>query len=113
MKVRLITTGVALMAVLALGFGVGIASGQSSDGDVSVPGWSAMNAMHDSPVMDHLREQMGPEIAAQCEEMHAQMLEQGSMMGGGAMMGGDAMMGGAGAEGAASLHDQHHPATAT
>ena len=98
MKMRLITTGVALAAVLALGFGVGVASGRSSDGDASFPGWSAMNAMHDSPLMDRLREQMGPELAARCEEMHALMLEQGSMMGGAGMMGG-----------AASPHDLHHP----
>ena len=107
MRLRQITIGVALGAVLALGFGVGIASGRSSDGDASFPGWSAMDAMHDSPVMERLREQMGPELAAQCEEMHARMQEQGGMMGGAAMMGGDGMMGGA------SLHDLHHPATAT
>ena len=101
MKVRRTMIGVALGAVLTLAFGVGVASGRSSDGAASFPGWSAMNAMHDSPVMERLREQMGPELAAQCEEMHAQMQEQGGMMGGDGMMGG------------ASLHDQHHPATAS
>ncbi len=105
MKVRRITIGVALGAVLALGFGVGVASGQSSAGDASFPGWSAMDAMHDSPVMERLREQMDPELVAQCEEMHARMQEQGGMMGGAGMMLG------AGTEDAASLHDQHHPAT--
>jgi hypothetical protein len=101
MKVRRMMIGVALGAVLTLAFGVGVASGRSPDGAASFPGWSAMNAMHDSPVMERLREQMGPELAAQCEETHARMLEQGGMMGGDGMMGG------------ASLHDQHHPATAS
>jgi hypothetical protein len=105
MKVRQIVTGVALGAVLVLAFGVGVASGQSADGDGSFPGWSAMDAMHDSPLMERLREQMGPELAAQCEEMHAQMQEQGGMMGSDGMMGGAGMMSGA------SLHDEHHPAT--
>ena len=113
MKMRLITIGVALGAVLAVGFGVGVASGRSSDGDASFPGRSAMNAMHDSPMMERLREEMSPELAAQCEEMHALMQEQGGMMGGEGMMGGDGMMGDAGDDGAGSLHDQHHPATTT
>src|SRR3972149_318816 len=94
-------------AAIRLAFGVGVASGQSGDGASSFPGWSAMDAMHDSPVMERLREQMGPELAAQCEEMHAQMQEPGGMMGS------DGMMGGAGMVGGASLHDQHHPTTAS
>lgn len=97
MKTRTIAIGVALAAVVALGFGVGVASGQSSAGDAPSPGWEAMDAMHNSSAMERLREQMGPQLGALCDQMHAQMQGRAGLMGGQGMMGGSPQ------------HEAHHP----
>ena len=95
----------------AVAFTIGSAFAASRDGGIDPPtrqdGLEWMDQMHGSQAMQQMREQMGPELAAQCDQMHAQMREQmqehmgtfhGSM-GGGRMDGtgmGSGMMDGSG-----------------
>ncbi len=115
MKGRWVALGVVVGIALALSVGFAFGGGRSGT-EPSPSGaansWAAMDAMHDSPWMEQMRQQMGPEWAAQCDAMHEQMAQwmqengygqmgQSGMMGGGSgsgMMGGSGsgMMGGSG-----------------
>lgn len=65
----------------------------------SMPDAATMQAMHDSPAMQRLMDRMGMD-AAQCDQMHAQMV---SMMAG--TMGGSM---GSGAMGSSGSMESHH-----
>lgn len=65
---------------------------------------TACAAMHDSPAMERMHQQMPPAMQAQCDAMHAQQM--GSGMTGSGMMGSSAMMGDPSAS--TSMTD-HHP----
>lgn len=78
--------GVSLMLVsLAFG-GQAVAKSTSTD-------W--MSAMHDSPAMERMHEQMSSSAQTGCDRMHAQMQQSGGQVPGGMMQGSNDMMGSA------------------
>jgi hypothetical protein len=112
MTKRWIVSGVTVVALLGATAGIAYAAG-SGNANTSVPGavgmMTACDAMHDSPAMQAMHEQMPAALQAQCAAMHEQM---DSMMGGGSgMMGGSSMMGSAGTTGSMTGHASHHPST--
>ncbi len=95
MKARWISLGVAIGLGLALTVGFAVASGSSGPAGRGVGStaaasqstdWlEAMDAMHDSPFMEQMRAQMGPEWAARCDALHEQMRERFGQTGSGMM----------------------------
>jgi hypothetical protein len=71
--------GVALTLGFAFGHGSRALGSDATDatswGDAS-DWWTAMDAMHDSPWMEQIREQMGPGFAAQCDQLHEQVRDR-------------------------------------
>ncbi len=103
MKGRWILVGAVIGFAVTLTLGFAFGAGRSAPGAGRSPSpqatgdwWAAMDAMHDSPWMEQMRAQMGPELAAQCDAMHEQMREQAGQMGPGMMGGSGGMMGGSG-----------------
>lgn len=83
-KSRWIVLGAVLGFALSLTLGSALAAGRWST-DRSTEGgtvmssedpWGAMDAMHDSPWMEQMRERMGAELAAQCDRLHDQVMER-------------------------------------
>ncbi len=90
MRKRWILLMVAAVALVALTAGIAFAAGRGTQPTTTQQGMvQACDAMHDSPAMQRMHEQMPAALQAQCDAMHDQM---GQMMGGG-MMGGSGMMG--------------------
>ena len=95
MKARWISLGVAIGLGLALTVGFAFASGSSGPAGRGVGStaaasqdtdWlEAMDTMHDSPFMEQMRAQMGPESAARCDALHEQMRERFGQRGPGMM----------------------------
>ena len=82
MKTRWISLGVVIGLGLALTLGFAFGSGRATPlgiGRATVtnadPGdwWTAMEAMHDSPAMRQMHEQMPANLQQQCDAMHEQM----------------------------------------
>jgi hypothetical protein len=103
MTKRWIVSGVAVVALLLMATaGIAYAAGSGSGPSIETPSAGQMvaacDAMHDSPAMEAMHDQMPPALQAQCDAMHEQMDQ---MMGGGSgMMGGSGMSGG-------SMADHH------
>lgn len=118
MKRRWIVLGAALGFAVALTLGFAHGSERTMPGGGSSPSaqmdmsqmWSTMDAMHDSPAMQQMHEQMPAELRARCEAMHEQMSQMMQGMSGPSGMGGmpAGMWGMAGGFGS---HAAHHPAT--
>ncbi len=109
MRKRWIFLMVAAVALVALTAGIAFAAGRGATTPTSTGQGmvQACDAMHDSPAMERMHEQMPAALQAQCDAMHEQMNQ---MMGGFGMMGGSGMMGGLG-----MMEDQsmagHHAST--
>ena len=107
MKKRWIVTGVAVVSLVAATAGIAYAAGRGS-GTTRPPaagGMAAHDAMHDSPAMQAMHDQMPAALQAKCDALHEQMDQ---MMAG--MMGGSGMMGGEAGNSGRSM-DDHHPST--
>lgn len=109
MTKRWIISGVAVVTLLAATAGIAYAAGRDSGPSIETPATGQMvaacDAMHDSPAMQAMHDQMPAVLQARCDAMHEQMDQ---MMGSG-MMGGSGMMTGSGMSGG-SMAD-HHPST--
>src|SRR6266511_2728081 len=117
MRKRWMLLGVAAAALVALTAGIAFAAGRGSatpssksTGSVTtVSTWQGMvqtcDAMHDSPAMEAMRDQMPANLQAQCDAMHEQMAEM--MQGMGSMMDGSRMIGGQGTMSGGSMADHH------
>ena len=109
MNTKLITLVATGFAGLTLGLGVGVAAAQpdTDDSPTTTPAdVGSMDEMHAA-----MRDQMPPELAARCDEMHASMPADMAAMDPGQMMGGmGQMMGGAGVmdESMPAGHAAHH-----
>lgn len=107
MKKRWIVAGIAVVSLVAATAGIAFAAGRGS-GATRSPAEGQMtaahDAMHDSPAMRAMHDQMPDALRARCDALHEQMDQMmGSMTGGSGMSG---MMGGsAGTSG--SLADHH------
>ena len=93
MKKRLVTLGLASVAVLALSSASVFAMAQGSGTANGAHNYAAMQAMHSSPAMQQAMAQYSPQVQSQCNAMHAQMTSHMNGATGSGMMGGQ-MMGG-------------------
>ena len=106
MTKRWIISGVAVVTLLAATAGIAYAAGSGSGpsgAQVPTQMIAAMDAMHDSPGMEAMHENMPAALQARCDAMHAAME---SMMGSSGMMDGSAMTKGAATTGG-SMADHH------
>ena len=105
MKKRWIITGIAIVALFAATAGIAFAAGRGSNPGTRAPVVSQMmaagDAMHDSPAMQAMHEQMPAALQARCDAMHEQMDQ---------MMNGSGMMNGSAGTTGGSMAD-HHPTT--
>ena len=108
MKKRWIVTGIAVVSLVAATAGIAFAAGRGSASSTQAPVSgqvaAAHDAMHDSPGMQAMHDQMPAGLQAECDALHEQMDQMmGSMMGGSGMSG---MMGGsAGTSGSIADHN--------
>lgn len=103
MRTRLRTLAAAGLVGLVVGGGIGMAVAQPRDGGAARPVavYESMDQMHTA-----MRDALPPELAAQCDEMHASMPAGMGSMAPGSMMGGAPGSMAPGSMG--TLHGQHH-----
>ena len=94
MKKTWIVTGVAVVSLVAATAGIAFAAGRGT-GTSQHPGAGRMaaahDAMHDSPAMQAMHDQMPAALKANCDALHEQMDQMmASMMDGSGMMDGEA-----------------------
>ena len=110
MRKRWIISGVAVVALLVatagIAYAAGAGNGPSSEPRGAAQMVAACDAMHDSPGMEAMHDQMPAALQARYDAMHEQMeqmMSSSGMMSGSGMMGGSEVIGG-------SMAD-HHPST--
>lgn len=94
MTKRWIVSGGAVAALFVATAGIAYAAGTGSTSPASAPAagqmFTACDAMHDSPAMEAMHDQMPAVLQARCDAIHEQMDQ---MMSGSGMTGGSGMMG--------------------
>ncbi len=121
MRKRWIVLGVGAVGVVALTAGIAFAAGlgsatpasKSTGSFTSSSTWQGMaqtcDAMHDSPAMEAVRDQMPANLRAQCDAMHEQMGQMMQNMG--SMMGNSGTTSGSGMMGSGGMADHHTTST--